>query len=159
MKKLCSKCGLSKIRKRIITSRGYGDPDIAFIIEYPEPSDDLTGKALSGPVGRMFDSLLIRTGISGYTIVPIVRCRTEEGESPEASQVLACSSKFLEEIRRISPKRTVFLGKNAYRWYNKEFHVPRQIMHPSAVFLSGEMRSPYLLTFLRQLQEVKKGIA
>lgn len=158
MKKPCQKCELWKTRKRIIEGRGTDNPDILFIIEYPEASDEVSGQALSGPTGNFFEKLLSQVEIASYYILPIVSCRNTDGNSPHPAQVLACSSRFLGSVRDLSPKKVVFLGKEALRWYKKEFHGAVQIMNPVAVYLSGEMRSPYLLTFIRQLKEVRKGV-
>lgn len=158
MKKPCRKCFLCEKRKRIVEASGSDEPDVVFIIEVPEPSDDVTGKILSGPSGNLFRKLLTLSGIVNYRVIPIVACRLPYGVDLKPESVIACSSRFLNDIRSVHPKVFVFFGKESFRWYKREFASSRIVLHPAVVYLSGGERSPYILTVLQQLTDIKEVI-
>ena len=98
---------------RGIPSFSYGKTpeDIFFVTEAPGVNDDRYGQPLLGSTGDLFWNLLLGIGIKSCTIGSLLRCMPPEGVKPSPSEFEVCKKHTLKDIRELSPKLVVLLGR------------------------------------------------
>ena len=153
----CRACGLHAFRRNIVEGRGSVPAQILFIGDAPGRSEDLIGKSMIGPDGKLLDMLLSDAGIvCSYYVINCCGCRACNGKilpqrEPEPYEILACMPRVMRTVDSVRPKRIVLLGKAAARYYGKIFKGALRIVHPSLLMRSGGRASPYYSTAMRSL--------
>lgn len=92
--------------------RGYGfdGSDIVFIGIAPGRDEVKTGRPLTGPSGKMFDSILRGVGLDRRQVYCTnLICWYKDDPSPEEAE--KCRSRLDQELRDRKPKLIVLLGK------------------------------------------------
>ncbi len=111
----CARCKLSGGRTHIVFGEGSPDADIMFIGEAPGREEDMRARPFVGDAGQLLSRLIKKMGFrrQDVYIANIVKCRPPENRDPEADEMAACFPFLNEQIRTISPKIIVSLGKIA----------------------------------------------
>jgi uracil-DNA glycosylase family 4 len=155
----CKSCPLYKTRHNIVTGKGIIPADILFIGEAPSLSDDLLGRAFTGTVGSLIDTMRKRAGI--YEIPAFftncVLCRPpslmQEGRTPTVDEILACSDNLSKIISAVNPKHIVLLGDIAYKTYHRIYKMAIKITHPNVLLKLGGERAPGFIDNIIKLQQ------
>lgn len=122
--KNCENCTLCHQRQHVVFARGTLPCDVLFIGEAPGFSEDVIGRPMVGPAGKLMDHM-IEMALSqageeiSWAITNLVSCIPKEEDSnnkteePSEESIHACSEKLYEFIRIAKPKAIIFVGKLA----------------------------------------------
>lgn len=112
----CRRCGLCAGRKNIVFGVGAENADIVFVGEGPGFHEDKQGIPFVGAAGELLDKIIenvLRLDRSEVYIANVVKCRPPGNRNPEPAEVAACSPFLEAQLRAISPKVVVALGRFA----------------------------------------------
>ncbi len=147
----CTKCSLCQTRHNVVFGVGIPNADILFIGEGPGEQEDLKGEPFVGPAGKLLDDMLSIIDLDRHAncyIANIVKCRPPQNRDPLETEQEACIGYLREQIRLISPKIIVCLGRiAAQKLIREDFRITREhgswteidgvqytaIYHPSAL--------------------------
>ena len=112
----CTSCKLCETRTTVVFGNGKEDADLMLIGEGPGEQEDQTGIPFVGRAGqllsKMLDTCLGLTRDDVY-IANIVKCRPPNNRDPEPDEIAACLGYLEQQIKLISPKVIVTLGRVA----------------------------------------------
>jgi len=110
--KTCNDCALREGATQAVPGHGSLDAPLMMVGEAPGAEEDRLGIPFSGPAGRLLDRSLAKLGVrrSRIYITNIVRYRPPGNRTPHASEINACISHLLVEIRIIRPRIIAALG-------------------------------------------------
>ncbi|MEM1509426.1 MAG: type-4 uracil-DNA glycosylase [Thermofilaceae archaeon] len=115
----CTRCPLQAYRTHAVP--GEGDPctNVMLVGEAPGFNEDLQGKPFVGAAGNLLNDLLKVAGLSRQKvfITNVVKCRPPSNRDPEDSEVAACESYLLAQLKAIEPKIVVSLGRHSTRLF------------------------------------------
>ena len=125
----CTRCGLCQTRNRVVFGVGPAHADVMFIGEGPGEQEDLQGEPFVGPAGKLLDDMLSIIDLSREVsyIANIVKCRPPRNRDPQEEEQEACIGYLREQVRLISPKIIVCLGRiAATRVIRPDFRITRE---------------------------------
>lgn len=146
----CQACGLFSSRNHVVFGVGNRNADIIFVGEGPGEQEDLKGEPFVGAAGKLLDDMLsiIDLDRSKVYIANVVKCRPPHNRDPEPQEQEACHGYLQEQIRLVSPKILVCLGRiAAQKLIRDDFRITKEhgqwtehdgifytaIYHPSAL--------------------------
>lgn len=147
----CSKCDLHKTRNHVVFGIGNVNSGVLFVGEGPGEQEDVQGEPFVGAAGKLLDDMLSIIDLSrdeNVYIANIVKCRPPRNRDPEPHEQDACFSYLQEQIRLLSPKIIVCLGRiAAKRLIREDYRITKEhgtwverdgihytaIYHPSAL--------------------------
>jgi uracil-DNA glycosylase len=163
----CTRCDLYLDRIRVVP--GAGDPHarIFFVGEAPGAREDEMGVPFIGASGRLLDAMLAGAGISraDVFIANVVRCRPPSNRNPRSREIAACAGWLAEQLRLVSPRLVVPLGRFALQHFLPDAKITRlqatetrihyagnhldifPLLHPSAVLRNPNLREGYQAQF------------
>ena len=170
-------CELRKTATQAVL--GYGNPnaDIIFIGEAPGKKEDELGLPFVGAAGKFLDGMLkeIKLKREDVYITNIVKYRPPNNRDPLPEEKAACRTWLLEEIKIISPKLIVFLGRHAMNNFFPELKIGSAhgklitkkvkdidtkyffpLYHPAAALYNGGMRHNLIVDFKKIPKVLKK---
>lgn len=118
----CEGCELYKHATQVVFGEGRKEAAIFFIGEQPGDQEDLAGKPLVGPAGKLLDKAFTEVGIdraNAYVTNAVKHFRFEQrGKSrlhskPSARHIHACRPWLEAEIQIVKPAILVCLGATA----------------------------------------------
>lgn len=165
----CNACGLCATRIHMVFGIGNKNADIMFVGEGPGEQEDLQGEPFVGPAGKLLDDMLsiIDLDRTKVYIANIVKCRPPHNRDPEPYEQEACYPYLQEQIKLVSPKIIVCLGRiSAQKLIREDFRITREhgqwiqrdgiwysaIYHPSAL-LRDLSKRPETFTDLLSIRE------
>lgn len=111
----CGRCQLERTRTNLVF--GVGDPHarLVFVGEAPGRDEDLQGEPFVGEAGKLLTRIIQAMGFerSEVYICNVLKCRPPGNRDPLPTEVEACSSFMLRQIKAIKPEVVVALGKFA----------------------------------------------
>ncbi|MCQ2435957.1 MAG: uracil-DNA glycosylase [Clostridia bacterium] len=112
---LCDKCALCQTRTNLVFGVGNENASLMFVGEAPGEQEDKTGIPFVGPAGKLFDKYLSVVGIDRQEvyIANILKCRPPHNRDPEQNEQEACIGWLRDQVRTISPRMIVCLGRIA----------------------------------------------
>ncbi len=118
----CTKCELCKTRTNVVFGRGNEKARLMFIGEAPGEKEDLSGQPFVGAAGKLLDKYLEAVGISAdeYYIANILKCRPPKNRDPLPEEKERCIDYLRAQVREISPRLIVCLGRIAAMQLIKE---------------------------------------
>ena len=130
----CTRCPLSKTRKRAVVGEGELNTFIMFIGEAPGYYEDLQGRPFVGAAGKVLDRLLEEIGVkrSSVYITNIVKSRPPNNRAPRREEIEACSPYLDEQLEIIRPKVVVSLGRFSAAYLMEKFGLrpaPISVIH------------------------------
>jgi len=173
-------CKLRKTAKRAVFGDGNADAEIVFIGEAPGKKEDDGGRPFIGAAGKFLDEMLdgIKMKRESIYITNIVKYRPPNNRDPEQSEKEDCNEWLIKELKIISPKLIVFLGRHSmFRFFPKEkigdvhgklFMIETSefgiqafmpLYHPAAALYNGGMRETLINDFKnipKALKKIKK---
>jgi DNA polymerase len=112
---ICTKCPLSKSRKKAVPGEGNPRSKIMFIGEAPGSSEDVKGEPFVGTAGKLLDTLLSQIGLSREQvfITNVVKCRPPGNRQPNPLEIKTCTPYLDRQILIIRPRLIVTLGSHS----------------------------------------------
>jgi len=171
-------CELKETATQAVSGTGNAYAEIVFIGEAPGKSEDKTGKPFVGAAGKFLDEMLgyIDLKREDIYITNIVKYRPPNNRDPLPTEKAACREWLLDEIKIISPKLIVFLGRHAmnnffpdlqigsahgkllvkpFKGMSTKYFFP--LYHPAAALYDGSMRE-VLISDFKKIPKVLKEI-
>jgi len=169
-------CELKKTASRAVFGDGSAESEIVFIGEAPGKKEDEGGKPFIGAAGKFLDEMLSGIGMKreNIYITNIVKYRPPNNRDPEPSEKEACNEWLINELKIISPKLIIFLGrhsmlrffptekiseihgklliKNIPELEKKQAFLP--LYHPAAALYNGGMRE----TLIKDFKKIPKAL-
>ena len=109
------KCKLKKTATQAVFGDGNANSNIVFIGEAPGKKEDESGKPFTGAAGKFLNEMLesINMKRSNIYITNIVKYRPPNNRDPKPEEIEACNLWLIDELKIISPKLIVFLGRHS----------------------------------------------
>lgn len=109
----CEKCPLYKNATNSVPGEGNPNAEIVFVGEGPGMTEDLQGRPFVGQAGKLLNELLqsIKLPRQEVFIGNIIKHRPPENRDPMPEEIKACEPFLDEQIKVISPKIIVTLGR------------------------------------------------
>lgn len=109
----CKKCLLYKNATNPVPGEGNPNAEIIFVGEGPGYFEDLQGRPFVGQAGKLLDELLqsIKLPRQEVFIANIIKHRPSGNRDPRPEEIKACEPFLDEQIKVISPKIIVTLGR------------------------------------------------
>ncbi|MCB9820575.1 uracil-DNA glycosylase [Candidatus Nomurabacteria bacterium] len=175
-------CELKKTANQAVKGHGNPKADIVFIGEAPGQKEDETGVPFVGSAGKFLDEMLstIKLKREDIYITNIVKYRPPKNRDPLPEEKSACREWLYEELKSISPKLIVFLGRHSmndffpdlkistahgklihkkFSDFPVEYFLP--LYHPAAALYNGSMRETLMKDFkkipsiLNKIEQIK----
>ncbi len=172
-------CELKKTATQAVPGFGSAEAEIVFIGEAPGKKEDELGHPFVGAAGKFLDEMLavINLKREDIYITNIVKYRPPNNRDPLPEEKSACRPWLLEELKIISPKLIIFLGRHAMNNFFPELQIGQAhgkllikpfkgmstkyffpLYHPAAALYDGSMREVLLEDF-KKIPKVLKEIA
>jgi DNA polymerase len=166
-------CGLKNTATQAVFGNGNADSDIVFIGEAPGKNEDLQGIPFVGAAGKFLNEMLESIGKKreDIYITNIVKYRPPNNRDPEPKEKEDCNEWLINELKIISPKLIVFLGRHSMTRFfpndkisdmhgkiliknipelgKKQAFLP--LYHPAAALYNGGMRE----TLIKDFKKIK----
>jgi len=155
-------CELKKTATQAVFGDGNAKADVVFIGEAPGKNEDKEGRPFVGAGGKFLAEILesIKMKREDIYITNIVKYRPPDNRDPSPKEKEQCNEWLINELKIISPKLIVFLGRHSMGRFLpgekiSEIHgkliiknVPElgkdqaflPLYHPAAALYNGSMR-------------------
>ena len=175
----CRKCSLAETRTNVVFGVGNPNADVMFIGEAPGEKEDLSGIPFVGAAGKLFDKYLVAVGIprEDIYIANMLKCRPPKNRDPKPEEQDLCIEYLREQVRAVSPKLIVCLGRiAAMRLIKPDFRITAEhgiwfergafsvcaVYHPSALLRDPRKKDDMLADMMeikRRLDALKQAPA
>jgi DNA polymerase len=166
------KCELRKTATQAVFGNGNPDSQIVFIGEAPGKSEDEQGIPFVGAAGKFLAEMLKSIGLEreDVYITNIIKYRPPNNRDPLPEEKELCNEWLINEVKIISPKLIVFLGRHSMERFfpsekiseihgklliknteefGKQAFMP--LYHPAAALYNGGMRE----TLIKDFRKIK----
>jgi DNA polymerase len=111
----CHRCQLGDGRTNLVFGVGNPAARLVFVGEGPGRDEDLQGEPFVGEAGKLLTKIIEAMGMqrSDVYICNVVKCRPPQNRDPLPTEIEACSSFMLRQVKAINPAVIVALGKFA----------------------------------------------
>lgn len=167
----CRKCSLAETRTNVVFGVGNPHADVMFIGEAPGEKEDLSGIPFVGAAGKLFDKYLVAVGIprEEIYIANMLKCRPPKNRDPKPEEQNLCIEYLREQVRAVSPKLIVCLGRiAAMRLIKPDFRITAEhgiwfergsfsvcaVYHPSALLRDPRKKDD----MLADMMEIKRRL-
>jgi len=171
-------CELKNSATRPVPGTGSSEAEIVFIGEAPGKSEDKLGIPFVGAAGKFLDEMLseIKLKRKDIYITNIVKYRPPNNRDPLPEEKASCREWLLEELKLISPKLIVFLGRHAMNNFFPAEQISKAhgkllikvfkgmptkyfyaLYHPAAALYNGGMRE-VLMDDFKKIPKILKEI-
>lgn len=169
-------CELRKTATRAVLGQGNASSEIVFIGEAPGKKEDEEGVPFVGSAGKFLSELLDSIGLKreDIYITNIVKYRPPGNRDPEPKEKEDCNEWLINELKIISPKLIVFLGRHAMSRFFPELKISEAhgkliikkfpefeeklhflpLYHPAAALYNGGMRE----TLIKDFKKISKAL-
>jgi DNA polymerase len=109
----CSRCPLSRGRKRIVFGEGNPSAPILFVGEAPGSEEDQTGRPFVGRAGQLLNQIIEKgMGLSRAEVYigNVLKCRPPMNRTPRDDEVRICLPFLKKQIAAIQPRVIITLG-------------------------------------------------
>ena len=113
----CTRCGLSRTRRRAVPGEGPATAVVMFVGEGPGAEEDASGRPFVGAAGQLLNSLLPLAGLrrEQVFIANLVKCRPPGSRVPLPEEATACRPFLVAQIAMIQPQVICTLGSSALK--------------------------------------------
>lgn len=171
-------CELKKTAKQPVPGDGDPNASIVFIGEAPGRSEDEQGRPFVGAAGKFLAEMLSTINLKREEIyiTNVVKYRPPNNRDPLPEEKASCRPWLLEELKIISPKLIIFLGRHAMNNFFPELQISQAhgklliksfngmptkyffpLYHPAAALYNGSMREVLIEDF-KKIPKVLKEI-
>ena len=170
-------CELRKTATQAVLGQGNASSEIVFIGEAPGKKEDEEGVPFVGSAGKFLSELLdsIKLKREDIYITNIVKYRPPGNRDPEPKEKEDCNEWLINELKIISPKLIVFLGRHAMSRFFPELKISEAhgkliikkfpefeeklhflpLYHPAAALYNGGMRE----TLIKDFKKISKVLS
>lgn len=171
------KCELKETATQAVFGDGNAESEVVFIGEAPGKNEDKEGRPFVGAAGKFLAEMLENIGMKreDIYITNIVKYRPPDNRDPLPEEKEACNEWLINEIKIISPKLIVFLGRHSMgRFFptekisdihgkllikntpefGKQAFMP--LYHPASALYNGGMRETLMKDFKKIPLALKK---
>lgn len=108
-------CSLKNTATQAVPGIGSAKAEIVFIGEAPGKKEDEMGEPFVGAAGKFLNEMLAEINLKreDIYITNIVKYRPPNNRDPLPEEKSACRTWLLDELKIISPKLIIFLGRHA----------------------------------------------
>ena len=108
----CTRCGLHRTRKTIVTGEGNPRARLVFVGEGPGEEEDLQGRPFVGAAGQLLNKIIEAMGFQREEvfIANVVKCRPPSNRTPKPDEVSACRSFLVRQLKALSPQVICAMG-------------------------------------------------
>lgn len=109
----CTRCPLSRSRRRIVFGEGNPSAEILFVGEAPGSEEDQTGRPFVGKAGQLLNQIVEKgMGLtrSEVYICNVLKCRPPLNRTPREEEVGVCLPFLKRQIDAIRPRVIISLG-------------------------------------------------
>jgi len=168
-------CELRKTATQAVFGDGNAEAEMVFIGEAPGKNEDLKGIPFVGAAGKFLEEMLEGIGMKrgDIYITNIVKYRPPNNRDPEPKEKEDCNEWLINELKIISPKLIVFLGRHSMTRFfptekisdihgkllikptsefGKQAFLP--LYHPAAALYNGGMRE----TLIKDFKKIPKAL-
>ena len=169
-------CELRKTATQAVFGDGNAESEIVFIGEAPGKNEDIEGRPFVGAAGKFLEEMLESIGKKreDIYITNIVKYRPPNNRDPEPEEKETCNEWLINELKIISPKLIVFLGRHSMTRFfptekisdlhgklliktvselgRKQAFLP--LYHPAAALYNGDMRE----TLIKDFNKIPKAL-
>lgn len=171
-------CELRKTATQAVPGVGNEKAEIVFIGEAPGKKEDEMGEPFVGAAGKFLNEMLelINMERNDIYITNVVKYRPPNNRDPLPEEKSACREWLLGELKIISPKLIIFLGRHAMNNFFPELQISQAhgkllikkfkgistkyffpLYHPAAALYDGSMREVLIEDF-KKIPKVLKEI-
>ena len=157
----CTACPLYATRTNCVFGVGNPKAKLMFVGEAPGEQEDLTGTPFVGKAGQLLDKFLFAVDLSreDVYIANILKCRPPNNRDPLPTEEDACIGHLREQVKLISPRIIVCLGRiSASRLIKPDFRITREhgvwfekgpfsmtaVFHPAALLRNPSQKDAML---------------
>jgi len=157
----CSACPLHSTRTNCVFGVGNPNAKLMFVGEAPGEQEDLTGIPFVGRAGQLLDKFLFAVDLSreDVYIANILKCRPPHNRDPLPAEEDACIGYLRRQVRLISPRIIVCLGRvSASRlikpdfrntkehgvWFEKGNFAMTAVYHPASLLRNPSQKDAML---------------
>ncbi len=174
------KCKLRMTATQAVKGAGSASAEIILIGEAPGKKEDETGEPFVGAAGKFLNEMLgiINLKREDIYITNVVKYRPPNNRDPLPEEKADCKEWLLDEIKTISPRLIVLLGRHAMNNFFPELEISQAhgkfitkqfkgmatkyffpLYHPAAALYNGSMREILIEDFKKipkVIKEIKK---
>lgn len=171
-------CELKKTATQAVPGVGSAEAQLVFIGEAPGKKEDETGTPFVGAAGKFLNEMLAEINLKreDIYITNIVKYRPPNNRDPLPEEKATCRQWLLDELKIISPKLIIFLGRHAMNNFFPELQISQAhgkllikpfngmstkyffpLYHPAAALYDGSMRETLIEDF-KKIPKVLKEI-
>ncbi len=117
----CQKCPLSRERIKAVPGEGNLEAELMFVGEAPGRDEDIQGKPFVGKAGQLLTKIIQAMSLQREEvyITNVVKCRPPNNRTPQKPEIEECQVYLIEQIKMISPRVIVTLGRVATDFFIK----------------------------------------
>src|SRR3989338_4903576 len=162
------KCELKATATQAVPGDGNADAEIVFIGEAPGRKEDELGRPFVGAAGKFLEEMLSQINLKREEvyITNIVKYRPPNNRDPLPEEKSSCREWLLEELKIISPKLIIFLGRHAMNNFFPDLQISKAhgkllikvfkglsvkyflpLYHPAAALYDSSMRQVLIEDF------------
>lgn len=161
----CRKCRLCETALNAVPGEGNPTADLVFIGEAPGKNENLTGRPFVGRAGKLLDAQLEALGMKRMDVWlgNIIKHQPPENRDPKPDELLACEGYLALQLKAISPKLIVTLGRYSMNYFKPDGKISKDrgvviktpnynvypIYHPAAALRSPTMMKGFKEDFAR----------
>lgn len=156
---ICKDCNLYKNQYKIPLPIGKQQCNILIIGEHPNLTDGLTGKNLSGEIGRLFYYMLEKSRLTEYTYyyTNLLRCIPTDKKggtfrTPKLVEIAACKKHTLQCINESYAEIFILIGDLTKKYLRKIVPSYFYLQNLNMIVSTGGIQSPFFLQNLRTLE-------
>lgn len=169
----CTACPLCETKTNTVFGVGSENAELMFVGEAPGEKEDLSGVPFVGAAGKLLDKYLCAVDIDrdSVYIANILKCRPPKNRDPKPEEEDACIDLLRAQVKQISPKLIVCLGRiSAMRLIKPDFKITKEhgvffkkgkyticaVFHPAAL-LRDPRRKEDMLTDMKNIKRFLDG--
>lgn len=170
-------CKLKETATQAVFGDGNADSEVIFVGEAPGKNEDIEGRPFVGAAGKFLEEMLgnIKKKREDIYITNIIKYRPPNNRDPEPEEKEACNQWLIDEIKIISPKLIIFLGRHSMMRFFPEEKISNlhgkllikttsefgkqafmPLYHPAAALYNGSMRETLIKDFKKVPVALKK---
>ncbi|OAM30234.1 hypothetical protein A7P96_06310 [Eikenella sp. NML03-A-027] len=146
----CATCSLHSQRKQALSGYSAIPARLMVISLNPAPSDDETGRLISGRHGRLLDNMLAAIGLAPEQVFRTawLRCTPRIALKATPEEQVHCAAFIRQEFAWAQPQAVLLLGNSFYdparRWLLEQLigHTPAfTVPHPAILLRQPELKA------------------
>ena len=110
----CKSCDLGEKRMQTVFGSGNQQADVMIVGDLPRQLDEQSKQPFSGEIGELLTNMLQYADVNFNQVYlcNLLKCRTPLENSPTSNQASSCLAFLKHQIRLLSPKLVILLGRS-----------------------------------------------